>query len=155
MLDRLTKGVALHYTKGVADIIQNIGGLFSTASIEASVPTKPELAATLNNKLLTYQSVIGTGEKQILVPLLIDCGATKCFVQPTVAEASGAEIITTHATIQVHLANGSILKSTKVAKRVRIRIGEYVTCCDCTILDIGLPLILGKPWLTEANPLVN
>jgi len=150
MLDRLAKGASA--------IMQDIGGLFATADQSQQVSSSEEKSApVMKSKLLTHKALVGKvtdGERQI-VDILIDSGASKCFIQPSVAEASGAEIKVTDVRVQVALANGSILTSNKVAKGVRIRIGDYITTCDCTILDIGLPLILGKPWLTAANPRID
>ena len=86
--------------------------------------------------------------------ILIDSGSEADLVASNFVEQHGL-----HTTLgeggKVQLAGGQIQDASRKLE-ASLRMGKYVAEQDLTVTDLGAyDVILGKPWLTRANPQIN
>ena len=79
-----------------------------------------EIEATGTILLSIFGSLNG-----ILVKLLIDSGASECFVDTTFAERNGLKLTKTKEKLKIHLADGTVRVSSWVVKQGCVIMGDH------------------------------
>lgn len=84
-------------------------------------------------------------ERPMLV--MVDSGATHCFISRTVATALGVEVDTS-LTSAVRLGDGRTSAITGLCRRLPLQLGGVEFHIDCYVFELGsVDLILGVSWL--------
>ena len=90
------------------------------------------------------------------VIILIDCGASGNFINPTIVYQAQPSIKTVKCYQPVKLATDVVVNASSIAMSVPIRVGNYHDKFDLVMLAIEeADVILGLPWLQKYNPMVN
>ena len=89
------------------------------------------------------------------VRVLVDSGATRCFVAASSVTALGLYCMESKACLE--LADGSKQLSKGKCPHVRITLGDMTTHADLTVTTLlhNIDIILGINWLTSVNPLID
>src|SRR6185436_19756079 len=126
-----------------------------------SRPTSPTLSGvvptdTIKNreKLIKLEASLNGNKAQVL----IDSGASRNYLDTKYAENHGIKVDpqgATHSTIE--LANGTTAECAGKAKNVKLTIETYkASNQQFDVLALGkYDAILGKPWLYDANPVID
>ena len=82
--------------------------------------------------------------------VLIDCGATGCFVSQAFVEAKKLDVSASDAAHTVTLADGRQQAAGSVVRSAAVRVGSYADRLDLTVTGLqGYDVILGMPWLEQ------
>ena len=85
--------------------------------------------------------------------ILLDSGASSCFLSASVASQQGLRL--SPAKHHVKLPDGSVVKAQGSA-RVALKLSGCHTFADCLVVDLdGIDLVLGKQWLNVHNALLD
>jgi hypothetical protein len=96
--------------------------------------------------LIKLSGVVGSRTAVVLV----DCGATGCFVSSKFARTSGLPITAGDANATVSLANGQPQDASGIARSAPVRIGSYADRIDLIVTELSdYDVILGMPWLEQ------
>ena len=102
--------------------------------------------------LLKYLAVI----MDTTVETLIDSGASDDFISLTLAKKLGLKLTPLRNPTAAKLANGNDISCKYVAHNVLLQIGDYHVIRSFKVLNMDhLQVVLGKPWLTEADPRIS
>jgi len=121
---------------------------------ETTQPSVEKHIHVLDSKSL----MITTGFlNHVPVRILIDSGATGCFVSEGLVHAHHLKVKASAWDQQVVLADGSKREITTFVRNGKIKIGRYRDDIDLDVIPLGrtYDVILGKLWLAEHNPLVD
>lgn len=108
------------------------------------------------NLLLKYPlNILGSSAEGML-----DSGASDNFMSTRRAKflesRFGLKRTPLQRTTAAKLANGGTISCTHILKQVPIQLGEYHFLADFKILNMNqLDVVLGKPWLTDVNPIID
>ena len=83
--------------------------------------------------------------------VLIDSGATQCFVSQEAASKAGVRVDNSRGSIEVEVANGEVIRSAGMAK-ARLCLQGYCGTISAEVLPNfipGIDVILGDSWLRE------
>ena len=110
------------------------------------------------SQLLKFRASLGS--TKLTVQILVDSGATRDFIHHEIAmvlkEEYGYAMETSNERMVVKLADGSTLSSNYVVRNVPVQVGDYIMLRDFHVLNMkGIQMILGKPWLTDKNPVID
>lgn len=92
----------------------------------------------------------------IAVMVLVDSGASDNFMDMSVARKANLKLEKLPKSTSAKLANGSHITIEYVVRDVLMQIGAYTLVADFKVMPMtGLGIVLGKPWLNDADPHVS
>ena len=122
-----------------------------------SVPVQVyQLASNTNRsrKLIKLKSSIG-GQRAVC---LVDSGASGNFISSDFVNQHSLSLqsLSSDQASHVTLADGSQQSAVGVLKDVELRLQSYSTSLDLVAIPLsGYDVILGMPWLEDANPIID
>ena len=126
--------------------------LFKRGSIQNSVDYS--ISQLLNDNSINSVIVLLGSVNNYPAKLLIDSGATSCFVSSKFVLKHNLTI-TQSDSKSVRLANGEIVNTSQLIKNATIRTESKSVQIDLIVLQISYDIILGINWLSKANPIIN
>ena len=106
-----------------------------------------------DNSINSVIVLLGTVNKYP-AKLLIDSGATSCFVSLQFVLKHKLPITQSDSKL-VRLANGETVSTSQLIKNATIRTESKLVQIDLIVLQISYDVILGINWLVKANPIIN
>ena len=95
------------------------------------------------------------GRAQRKCVVLIDSGASHCFLSATVAREAGL-VLDTSQQLSVHMADGELHASQGLARNVRVEFAPGVTqVWDFWVVPLAMDAILGLPRLHGVQPAID
>ena len=104
------------------------------------------------NKLLILNGILNNTRIRVMV----DSGASKNFVSSTIVDKLKLRL-NERSKDTIRLADGSVTQGRGTLEKQTIHIGRYTFTANFSAVSLTpkYELILGKPWLTTANPRIN
>ncbi len=124
----------------------------AAAAASRLIPAQCSLSAVSANASSTAPILLhGTANKKPC-SALVDCGASQDFVSRDFVRQHGLQLTGNPADCEVRLPNGEMVSCGERCK-VSLRLQGYRVQRECLVADLpGHQVILGMPWLVEANP---
>ena len=93
----------------------------------------------------------------ITLVALIDCGAQGNFISPSVIEKHLMDLVPKSVPLPVQMADGLLSRGGLVSHYapVTLDLGGHQESLALDVTTTPHPIILGIPWLTKNNPLIN
>ncbi len=110
---------------------------------------------------LTFESWLTTTDtaRRVLARVLVDCGATSCFVDNDFVTSSSITTSPLEAPIPVRNADGSLNRGGPILSVIDVFLSTPLTeeriTLEVTSLAGPFDIILGLPWLKRHNPLID
>ena len=89
---------------------------------------------------------------------LIDCGASGNFISLEFVRRHGIPMVISRRRRTITLADGSQQSSRLCVQDVPLQLGRHRERMDCTVMSLknhGFDVVLGMPWLQQANPQID
>lgn len=89
---------------------------------------------------------------------LVDSGASGNFVSLDLVRRACLPVVVHHRRRTITLADGSRKSSHMCVKQLQLRLGDHTEAIDLTVMPLknhDFDLVLGMPWLTRVNPLID
>ncbi|MCI08622.1 enzymatic polyprotein, partial [Trifolium medium] len=92
--------------------------------------------------------------KNVEVLVLIDSGASHCFISPKVTTALGL-VVTPIAAKNIKLGDGHKVLTMGVCEGVKVKIGGCDVMVDALVLELGsMDMVLGVSWLSTLGKVI-
>jgi hypothetical protein len=89
---------------------------------------------------------------------LVDSGASGNFVSLDLVRRACLPVVVHRRRRTITLADGSRQSSRMCVKQLQLRLGEHTETIDLTVMPLkhhDFDVVLGMPWLSRANPLID
>ena len=130
----------------------HIMSLFSNMSLNG-------LSSKISDYLLEQSSLMTFSAKCFGVPtmILLDCGATREYIDREYAVKHGFEISPLMSPFAVSLANGSKLSCSSYVKNCKTEFKQFSHVCDLYVLELAgeHEIIFGQFFLWSQNPVID
>ncbi len=139
----------------------------SHLSVSFSTPTEvirilgESIFSIKTDNALTFESWLTTTDtaSRVLARVLVDCGATSCFVDNDFVTSSSITTSPLEAPIPVRNADGSLNRGGPILSVIDVFLSTPLTeeriTLEVTSLAGPFDIILGLPWLKRHNPLID
>uniref|UniRef100_A0A803JAE8 Retrotransposon gag domain-containing protein n=1 Tax=Xenopus tropicalis TaxID=8364 RepID=A0A803JAE8_XENTR len=141
------------------------GHLLSTCPTRPSPPRKvPSLSTTVPklhfSPLLTFSLSLQWEDKVLVLPAILDSGASGCFLDSKVADCHKIPLLTKSLPLLIRVADGSPISSGPILKEsIPLRVCMNKIHSEMLSFDVVAsplsPIIIGLPWLRKHNPIVE